>query len=51
MQPKKKNISCKYKKLFGHEDGTQHSANRQNHQADILVFILLEWWINACRLL
>jgi hypothetical protein len=49
MQPK--NIICRYKKLFGHEDGNQHSANRQNHLADILVFILLEWWINACRLL
>jgi hypothetical protein len=47
MQPK--NIICRYKKLFGHEDGNQHSANRQNHLADILVFILLEWWINACR--
>lgn len=49
MQPK--NIICRYKKLFGHEDGTQHSANRQNYLADILLFILLEWWINACRLL
>jgi hypothetical protein len=39
------NIICKYK------DGTQHSANRQNRQADILVFTLQEWWINACRLL